>query len=276
MASLRFWDPARDSNTDIAQPNVLVDNYYRLVQQVQANVASFMRQYLAVHTTTGTAAALVVSQSNAGELRQKETPLSSADVASGITIQPHVAVSAGATLKVGSSPALPIYQTQGAALEAGVLEQARVYHLRLDVNELGAAVWVLVGYWPTEGAVTSALASLEAKSKMPTTLIATLTINQTTSPNPSATYNGDLKADFRFIHIESNRFHQTIPTDLLSETTVNREQFFGLEAGRTTTASNTDLFEVSFSKVGATYTIAALTSTPSATNTDNTVRVYGI
>ena len=276
MASLRFWDPARDSNTDIAQPNVLVDNYYRLVQQVQANVASFMRQYLAVHTTTGTAAALVVSQSNAGELRQKETPLSSADVASGITIQPHVAVSAGATLKVGSSPALPIYQTQGAALEAGVLEQARVYHLRLDVNELGAAVWVLVGYWPTEGAVTSALASLEAKSKMPTTLIATLTQTPSSTANTTATYNGDLKADYRFIHIDANGYHMTIPTDLLSETQPNSYRIVGLQAGSSLTTITPDIFEVGLNKNGANYHIQMALHTNRRLRMDNTVLVYGI
>ena len=204
MASLRFWDPARDSNTDIAQPNVLVDNYFQLVQQVQANVASFMRQFLAVHTTTGTAAALVVSQSNAGELRQKETPLSSADVASGITIQPHVAVSAGATLKVGSSPALPIYQTQGAALEAGVLEQARVYHLRLDVNELGAAVWVLVGYWPAtelvkpdwDAAEGTAAEILNKPEFGDATKLGSLTGDDNQNP---LLINGDVKEMYSFI-----------------------------------------------------------------------------
>jgi len=148
MANLRFWDDVRDNNVDISNPNVLVNNYYRLTREVQAATAAFVHQYLAVHETTGTASALLLSQSSAGELRQKDRPVSMENVASGVTLRPHVDVAAGATLKVGSSPALPIYQTQLAALEAGVLKRGQVYHFRLDVNGSAAAIWVLEGYWP--------------------------------------------------------------------------------------------------------------------------------
>jgi len=202
MANLRFWDDVRDNNVDISNPNELVNNYYRLTREVQAATASFVHQYLAVHETTGTASALVLAQSDAGELRQKETPVSSANVASGVTLRPHVDVGAGATLKVGSSPALPIYQTQLAALEAGVLKRGQVYHFRLDVNGSAAAIWVLEGFWPVvkpdwDAASGTAAEILNKPAFGDATKLGRIDLHD--SGNDDFTYNGDIKKAFSFL-----------------------------------------------------------------------------